>query len=111
MAAPNCKLCGRPSKDKYSRLCDECIEKERKLLISVKNYIKTNSKANINDIHRHTGISKYHINRYLREGKIVIALSCSNCGRFISSASSQNLCDTCRRKLLHKIKVDKLFRQ
>lgn len=104
MGSRYCNFCGTPVADKYNRYCNKCQKIEQQMLSRVKSHLKYNASASIDDVSRKTGVDKKHINRYIREGKIVISLSCSNCGKPVSSAVSQNLCDKCKRNVFKQMK-------
>lgn len=106
-----CKYCGAVILDKYNKLCSKCENVEKQTLSRIKNHLKYNSTATIEQISKKTGVDIRQINKYIREGRISVALNCSSCGKIISSADSRNLCEKCKRSVFNQIKFSMKFKK
>ena len=103
----NCPVCGKVFVKIVKNLCPDCVEAEEKEFLTVREYIKENPGASVEEISVVTEIDEKKILRWLREGRIEyssrqagIKITCKSCGAPISVG---NLCGECARELSDKL--------
>ena len=79
-------------------LCNECKEKDELDFKKVRDYLRDNKGASLQEVSEATEVSINRINRYLKEGKIEVSddsplkLKCERCGEPIPSGRFCNKC-------------------
>ncbi len=103
----NCPVCGKVFVKVVKNLCPACIEAEEREFMEVRDYIKDNPGASVEEITTITGTEEKKILRWLREGRIEYTNSegklrptCKSCGTPINVG---NLCAKCAKELSSKI--------
>ena len=103
MELRTCKKCGKIFQ--YitgAPICSRCKKAEEELFQVIKEYLRANKGASMEEVCEVTGASVKMIERYLREGRLEvtsdspIALNCEQCGTKIRTG---RLCDRCRARL------------
>lgn len=98
-----CKKCGKIFQ--YitgAPICPKCKKAEEELFQVVKEYLRANKGATVEEVCQETGASIKMIERYLKEGRLEvtpdspIALNCEQCGAKIRTG---RLCDKCRARI------------
>lgn len=98
-----CKKCNKPFQ--YitgAPICSRCKKEEEELFQVIKDYLRANKGASMEQVCEVTGASVKMIERYLREGRLevtadsAITLHCEQCGAKIRTG---RLCDRCRARL------------
>lgn len=109
MDVRNCAKCGKLFQ--YiggPPICPNCKRKEEEDFELVKNYIYENKNANMIEISNETGVSTKLIERFIREGRLMlsedspISLKCEKCGADIRTG---RFCEACSRSLSNEIRM------
>lgn len=103
----NCPVCGKVFVKVVKNLCPACVEAEEKEFMTVREYIKENPGASVEEISVVTEIDEKKILKWLREGRIEysskeagLKITCKSCGAPISVG---NLCINCAKELSDKM--------
>ncbi len=103
MEVRNCRNCRRLFN--YvggQQICPECKEKLEKLFYQVKEYIRENPHARLQEISDDNGVSQQQLQQWVREERLQfssdsdIAISCEKCGTKIFTG---RFCDACKMKM------------
>lgn len=72
MAVVNCKACGAPfNGGLMDALCPDCKRKEVETFQKVRDYLRNNPSAKVDDIADATGIDETIILRFINQGRIL----------------------------------------
>ncbi|MGL4346197.1 MAG: flagellar protein [Cellulosilyticaceae bacterium] len=80
-------------------ICPACKQEEEKIFIAVKDFIRENKGATIEQVSRETGASVTLIEKFLKQGRLEVAegldieLTCERCGKSIKTG---RYCDQCK---------------
>lgn len=103
----NCPQCGKVFMLVARNLCPACIELEEKQYDEVREYLRKNAGATVEQIIEDTGVEEPKVLRWMRDGRLVIvgaggkqAAVCQRCGRLVEKG---NLCSKCIQ-ILEEIK-------
>jgi len=83
----NCKRCGSIFRATGgNRYCARCMEEERAIFESVKDFLRKRPRASVIEVSEQTGVPVSKIREYVREGRLVAAsddwkVACERCGR------------------------------
>ncbi len=103
MEVRNCRSCGRLFNYLGGQsICPACREEVEKKFQEVKEYIRTNPHANIQEIADDNGTSTSQIRQWIREERLQFAddspvgIECENCGATIKTGK---YCDNCKTSM------------
>lgn len=103
MDIKNCKGCGRLFNYLQGPpLCPACIDALERKFVEVKEYIRSNPSASINQIAEDNEVSVKQLNQWIREERLAftddspIGIECENCGAMIKTG---RFCDACKNIL------------
>lgn len=103
----NCPVCGKIFVKLVRNLCPDCIENEEQEFFQVREYLKDNAGASVEDITGYTGINEKKVLRWMREGRIEYtlhyggaSLTCDSCDAEINVG---HLCAKCASNLANKL--------
>jgi len=88
-------------------VCPACVREIDKEYETCANYLRENRGASITELSEETGVSIRQITKFIREGRISLmdapnlSYPCESCGVLIQS---NNLCDSCRNRLVNASK-------
>lgn len=103
MEVKNCRMCGRLFN--YiggQRICPDCKKKLEEKFQEVKNYIRENQKASMNQIAEDNDVEVQQIQQWVREERLQftedspIKLTCENCGAEILTG---RFCEKCKNDM------------
>lgn len=109
MDVRNCAKCGRLFQ--YiggPPICPNCRRREEEDFDLVKNYIYEHKDANMVEVSRETGVSTRLIERFIREGRLMLSedspmtIKCEKCGANIRTG---RFCDACSRSLSNEMRI------
>ncbi len=97
----NCRSCGRLFVDTGQGSCPDCLEQEERDFERVRQFLKENPGATIDETAGKTQVKRELIIRFLRQGRLeaeggVAELTCEGCGAAIRSGL---YCPACAQKL------------
>ena len=103
MEARNCRKCGKLFNYIGGLpICPQCKEQAETKFQEVKEFIRENRTANMNEICEACDVDKNQINQWIREERLVfsdespITFSCENCGATIRTG---RFCDKCKASM------------
>lgn len=103
MEVKSCKKCNRLFQYLSGPvICQNCKEDEEKIFKVVKEYIRENKGATIEEVSRETGASVSMIEKFLKQGRLEVAegspieTNCERCGKKIRSGK---YCTSCRESI------------
>lgn len=109
MEVRNCAKCGRLFQYLTGiPICPKCKKKEEEDFTTVKEYIYENKCANMIEVSQQTGVSVKLIERFLREGRLMLSedspilLKCEKCGKGIKTG---RFCQACSTSLSNEIRM------
>lgn len=109
MEVRNCVRCGRLFQYVSGPpICNVCKQKEEESFQLVKEYIYEHKNANMIEVSNETGVSVKLIERFLREGRLVLTedspiyLKCENCGKEIKTG---RFCQACSMNLSNEMRM------
>ncbi|MFZ5640019.1 MAG: hypothetical protein ACOY4Q_04945 [Bacillota bacterium] len=107
----NCPQCGKVYMYMVRNLCPACIDLEEKQYEEVKDYLRKNPGAQIEQIVEDTGVDESKVLRWMRDGRLIVTgtggrpvLVCQRCGRQVERG---NLCSKCTQFLAEEINATK----
>ncbi|HHT49381.1 MAG TPA: MerR family transcriptional regulator [Firmicutes bacterium] len=101
MSLSNCKRCGKLFDFQGHKVCQECLPKDTEDFAKIWEYLSKRPSAAVLELSRETGVEPAVINRFRREGRLVIDPKkggdhfCAACGipihegRFCSDCATQ----------------------
>lgn len=102
MEVRNCRRCGKMFIYVGRDICPRCREEDERDFDRVREYLRHYPRADIQELHRETGVDKEKILNFLREGRLEIdrdgissVSQCRICGRPISQG---RICLKCLEK-------------
>jgi len=107
MNIDNCPRCGKVFVKGFNDVCPACMRKIDKEYETCANFLRENKGASITVLSDETGVSIKQITKFIREGRISLmdapnlSYPCESCGILIQS---NNLCDSCRTRLINASK-------
>lgn len=105
MGLKNCPECGRLFVENASGLCPDCYQKVEDDELKVVEYLRSTSKASLQEIHEATGVKESIIMRMLKRGRLFsdfdVTYPCESCGVPISEG---RLCSRCSKGFLDQVK-------
>ncbi|MCM3635961.1 MULTISPECIES: TIGR03826 family flagellar region protein [Paenibacillus] len=107
MNIDNCPRCGKIFAKGFRDVCPACVREIDKEYETCANYLRENRGASITELSEETGVSIRQITKFIREGRISLmdapnlSYPCESCGVLIQS---NNLCDSCRNRLVNASK-------
>jgi len=107
MNIDNCPRCGKIFAKGFNDVCPACTREIDKEYETCANYLRENRGASITLLSDETGVSIRQITKFIREGRISLmdapnlSYPCESCGVLIQS---NNLCDSCRKRLVNASK-------
>lgn len=102
---PKCKKIFSPNGSQM--ICNDCIKKEEEEFNSVREYLRENRGAGIDEVSEATGVSPKKILKYLKDGKLEVTdgmsqfLKCEKCGKTIRTGQ---FCKQCSEKISNSLK-------
>ncbi len=102
MSISNCKRCGRIFNRVRRDICPACVADEDKLFIKIREYLRKNRSAFIQDVVDATGIDMEVLIEMIQDGRIILSdnpnmgYGCERCGGFTQSG---RLCARCSAEL------------
>jgi flagellar operon protein (TIGR03826 family) len=103
MGLANCKRCGRLyNQTAIHDVCPECVKEEERMFFIVRDYLKENRRATINEVHEATEVPLTTIMKFLRDGRLStldnpnLKFPCDSCGEPISEG---RYCRSCKERL------------
>ncbi len=109
MDIKNCKMCGKLFTYVYSSFCPSCAEKLEEKFKQVKNYLRENPGAGIEEVSEKNDVSKQIIQHWIREERLgfskdsPVSFGCEKCG---TSIHTGRFCKKCKgeiKKELQKV--------
>ena len=107
MEVRNCKGCGRLFNYLHGQqLCPSCLSDLEDKFQSVKEFLRVNPKAPLNEITEENDVSVKQIKQWVREERLTfteesqITLECEMCGGKVLSG---RFCDKCKASLQHEL--------
>jgi len=104
MGIKNCPECGKLFVDNPAGLCPDCIAKEEKEQEKVIEFLRTVTKATVEEIHAATGVKHKTIIKMLHKGRLLsnatVSYPCENCGALITEG---RVCKDCSSKFIGQI--------
>lgn len=107
MNVRNCRKCGKIFNYVIGAfICPECKDKQEEDFQRVKEYVRENRGATINQVADECDVDKSQIHQWLREERLEltegsgITLSCEVCG---ASINTGRFCNKCRRDLTNDL--------
>jgi len=107
MSLDYCPRCGKLFSRTIREICFNCHQELEKDYERVVQFLKENPGLTLNELSEATGVSAKQITRWVREGRISIAMApnlviaCEVCGTPIREGT---LCESCRRRLAKEVK-------
>ncbi|WP_130805940.1 MerR family transcriptional regulator [Senegalia massiliensis] len=107
MNIKNCKKCGKIYNYDGFNICYHCRRKEEEMFFTVREYIYSNTKADIREVSEATGVSTKKILEFLRQGKLEIKegsnliLDCERCSKPIKTG---RFCKECANEIEKELK-------
>lgn len=105
----NCAKCGRLFNYMGGPpICQACREKEEESFQVVKDYIYEHKDANMMQISNETGVSTKLIERFIKEGRLILTedspifLRCEKCGKEVKTG---RFCSDCSRSLSNEMRM------
>ena len=104
MNLDNCPRCGKLFAKGIRDVCPACVREIDKQYESCAEYLLENRGASIVEVSEATEVSIKQITKFIREGRISLvdapnlSYPCESCGVLIQS---NNLCDSCRKRLIN----------
>ena len=102
MEVRNCKGCGRLFNYLGGPpLCPACVADLEKKFVEVKEYIRNNPQASVNQVSEDNDVSTKQIKQWIREERLAftddspVGIECENCGAMIKTG---RFCDACKSK-------------
>lgn len=108
MNIDNCPRCGKVFVKGFRDVCPACVREIDKEYEKCATYLRENRGASITELSNETGVTIKQITKFIREGRISLmdapnlSYPCESCGVLIQS---NNLCDTCRTRLVNASKT------
>lgn len=103
----NCSGCGNLCVANVSRLCPNCAREEEDAEERVAEYLKTTSRASLEEIHKATGVKPNVILRMIKRGRIhsdaLVAYPCETCGAPITEG---RVCPACSKNIVSQLKPE-----
>ncbi|NLY91500.1 MAG: MerR family transcriptional regulator [Firmicutes bacterium] len=102
MSLRNCKRCGKLFDFQGHSVCQTCLVKDTDDFAKIWEYLSQNPSAAVLELSRATGVDPVVINRFRREGRLVIdpkkgeKLFCASCGKQINEG---RFCSDCANQL------------
>lgn len=103
----NCKRCGKLfNYVSGMKICPVCKELEEQKFQTVKEYIRDNKQAGINEIAENCDVTPNEIRQWIREERLFfgdespIGIDCEGCGAIIKSG---RFCEKCKNELARGI--------
>ncbi|HEY8392433.1 MAG TPA: MerR family transcriptional regulator [Capillibacterium sp.] len=102
MSLKNCKRCGKLFSFQGHNVCQDCLAKDTDDFTKVWEYLSERPSASVLEISKATGVEAVVINRFRREGRLVIdpkkgeKLFCLSCGKQIYEG---RFCSDCANQL------------
>lgn len=107
MEVRNCKGCGRLFNYLEGPfLCQACRDDLEKKFVEVKEYIRNNPSATMQQISEDNDVSTKQLKQWIREERLSftddspIGIECENCGAMIKTG---RFCDSCRNQLQNNL--------
>ena len=107
MEVRNCKGCGRLFNYLGGPpLCPACVADLEKKFVEVKEYIRNNPQASVNQVSEDNDVSTKQIKQWIREERLAftddspVGIECENCGAMIKTG---RFCDACKSKLQNNL--------
>jgi len=107
MSLDYCPRCGKLFSRTIREICFNCHQELEKDYERVVQFLKENPGLTLNELSEATGVGVKQITRWVREGRISIAMApnlviaCEVCGTPIREGT---LCESCRRRLAKEVK-------
>lgn len=107
MNIDNCPRCGKIFAKGFNEVCPACKREIDKEYEKCANFLRENKGASITLLSDETGVTIRQITKFIREGRISLmdapnlSYPCESCGVLIQS---NNLCDSCRKRLVNASK-------
>jgi flagellar operon protein (TIGR03826 family) len=107
MSLDYCPRCGKLFSRTIREICFNCHQELEKDYERVVQFLKENPGLTLNELSDATGVGVKQITRWVREGRISIAMApnlviaCEVCGTPIREGT---LCESCRRRLAKEVK-------
>ena len=105
MEVRNCRKCGKIFNYVVGMpICPKCREKTEAKFQEVKEYIRANEGAGINQISEECDVEISQIHQWIREERLVfsdnspIGVNCENCGTMIKTG---RFCDKCKVQMIN----------
>ncbi len=106
MEIKNCRSCGRLYNYMGGpNMCARCLQKLEEKFQEVKEYLRENPKASIDDVAIEKDVSVKQIKQWIREERLSLShpdssdIVCEHCGRHICSG---RFCDKCKAAMQNK---------
>lgn len=103
MGIANCKQCGRLyNQNSFHDICSACVKEEEQMFFTVRDYLKENRRATVNEVHEATEIPIKTIMKFLRDGRLStydnpnLKFPCDSCGEPIAEG---RYCRPCKQRL------------
>ncbi|HEU4964909.1 MAG TPA: TIGR03826 family flagellar region protein [Bacilli bacterium] len=111
MGLANCKHCGRLyNQNSFHDICNACVKEEEQMFFDVRDYLKENRRATINEVHEATEVPISTIMKFLRDGRLSVLenhnlkFPCDSCGEPISEG---RYCRSCKDRLTSQLSTTK----
>lgn len=108
MEVKSCKSCGRLFNYMQGMpICPSCKKKLEDKFVDVKNYIRENDSATVQEISEATDVSVKQIKQWVREERLTfsnessVGIECENCGAMIRTG---RFCDKCKNSMASSLK-------
>lgn len=106
MAIANCKRCGRIFNRVRRDICASCIEQEDQLFLVVRDYLRANPDAFMDEVIKETGVAMEMLIEMIKDGRIILAdnpninYPCERCGR---PTQRGRLCVACAKDMVNSL--------
>lgn len=104
----SCRVCGVIMVKLARDVCPKCFREEEDLFQKVKNFLRTNPGASVDQVAQHAGCSEDQVQNFIRSGRLErvglrkVAHPCQLCQATIYEGV---MCSDCKRSLKDQVKI------